>query len=402
VRRVTLLDPRSGRSVDEALCTVMRAPRSYTGEDTVEISCHGGPALVRMLLERLVEQGARLAEPGEFTRRAFLNGRLDLAQAEAVALMISARTERGVLLAARGLAGELSSRLHDLRRELLDVIASLEAALDFPDDVSEPDWVQTHNILRYLEERSQSLRRAAEAGARTHGGLDVAIVGPPNAGKSSLFNALLGQSRAIVTPMAGTTRDVVEAVLEVGGVPVRLRDTAGIGAPMDEIDAEGMRRAREAAGASDLVVVVLDGSEAPAPTVASILEETRDRARIIVLSKSDLGDSGWRPAGLDAIHASVKTEGGLEALHQQLAEEVEVRTRDDGDEGGIIASLRQVQLLESLSVALGAASQSHAAVPVEIVLVELRTALEAVSALLGVEVGDSVLDALFARFCVGK
>ena len=262
--RVTLVDPLTGNVVDDALCTVMRAPRSYTGEDTVEISCHGSPALARMLIERLAAQGARLAEPGEFTRRAFLNGRIDLAQAESVALLISARTERAVTLAARGVAGDLSRRIEVVRDGLLEVIARLEVALDFPDDISEPDAGNLDNEISILDMESLGVLRACRRGLIAHSGLTIAIVGAPNAGKSSLFNALLGRERAIVTPEAGTTRDVVEGTIVVRGVPVRLLDTAGIGAPRDAIDAEGMRRAVLAIEESDILILVVDGSRPPA------------------------------------------------------------------------------------------------------------------------------------------
>jgi tRNA modification GTPase len=305
------------------------------------------------------------------------------------------------MLAARGLAGGTSGRLQELRHELLTVIASLEVALDFPDDVSEPDHAETCRRLNDLQGAAARLWAAAAAGSRAHGGIDIAIVGPPNAGKSSLFNALLGMNRAIVTPRAGTTRDVVDGTTEVAGVPVRLLDTAGIGAPQDEIDAEAMRRAREMAERSDLLLVVLDGSE-PIGSSSAILEETRGRARIVVLSKSDLGDAGGPPPAEPAIRASVKSERGLEALLERLVREVVALTGEDGDEGGVVASLRQLKLLESLSQSLEAATERLAGAPVEVALVDLRSALEAASALLGIEVGDAILDTVFARFCVGK
>jgi tRNA modification GTPase len=282
----------------------MRAPHSYTGEDTVEISCHGSPALARLLIECLVAQGARLAEPGEFTRRAFVNGRLDLAQAEAVALLISARTERAVTLAARGIGGELSRKIEALREGLIEVIASLEVALDFPDDADGSDTAQISIEISYLGKESDWVLTAARRGLIAHAGLTVAIVGAPNAGKSSLFNALLGRERAIVTAEAGTTRDVLDGTIAVGGIPIRLLDTAGIGAPRDPIDAEGMRRAEQAIEDSDLVALVVDGSRpAEGPSI-----DVHGKPHVVVIAKSDLDRHPLATRSVGAVPASVKTD----------------------------------------------------------------------------------------------
>jgi tRNA modification GTPase len=397
--RVVLTDPLTGRMVDDALCTVMRAPSSYTGEDTVEISCHGSPTLAAMLLERLIQGGARLAEPGEFTRRAFVNGRLDLAQAEAVALLIAARTERAVALAARGIAGDLSRRLEVLREELLVVIASLEVVLDFPEEVSAPENPESaHDISRLLGEAG-SLVRGAKMGRAAQAGVTIAIVGPPNAGKSSLFNALLGRDRAIVTPQAGTTRDVIEGTIVVGGTPVRLMDTAGLGEPRDHIDEEGMRRARAAMAESDVLLVVLDGSQAPDRT---LIAETQGLPHIVVFSKSDLGTHPNALLFGNAVLASVKTEDGLDALLSRLRAAVAERAGIDGDESAIAVSVRQVEILQKLEDSLRRSELALVTAPTEIALLELKVALEAVCELLGLDVGDAVLDTVFSKFCVGK
>ncbi len=400
--KASLVDPRTGRVVDDALCAVLRAPRSYTGEDTVEIFCHGSPALARMLVDRLIGQGARPAEPGEFTRRAFLNGRLDLAQAEAVALLISARTERAVTLAARGVAGELSTRLKALRDGLLDVTASLEVAMDFPDDATAPAHEEIERNIKSLSLQAESLLGAARTGYVAHAGVTISIIGAPNAGKSSLFNALLGRERAIVTPEAGTTRDVLEGTIVVAGVPVRLLDTAGLGTPRDHIDAEGMRRAQHAIEQSDAVIAVVDGSRPREATEWSFSEVIGRKPVIVVLSKSDLQPHPGTAAPSDAVRSSVKTEGGLDELLSRLEAEVEQCAGRDSDESAVVASIRQIELLETLSRSIRSAAALLFTEPLEIGLIELRSALEAVSALLGIEVGDSVLDTVFARFCVGK
>ena len=262
LRRVHLVDRDADAPIDEALCAVMRAPRSYTGEDVVELSCHGGPALLAMVVERLCRAGARLAAPGEFTRRAFVNGRLDLAHAEAVALLISARTARAVTLAARALDGELGTRIRALHEALLDLVAALEVRLDFPDDDVGTDPASARARANGIIGDVDALVRAARRGRLVHDGITVALIGRPNAGKSSLLNALLGHDRAIVSPTPGTTRDIVEGTVDIAGVPVRLLDTAGLAIPGDEIEAEGMKRTRRALEESDVAVLVIDGSAA--------------------------------------------------------------------------------------------------------------------------------------------
>jgi len=394
-RLTVVVDPTTGERLDDALCVVMRAPRSYTGEDVVEISCHGSPALLRALLQILVAHGARLAEPGEFTRRAFLNGRLELAQAEAVALLISARTERAVKLAARGVAGELGRRLHALRDRLLDLVAGLEVTLDFPEDGVGTEPSAAASAVQALVAEVATLREGARRGRLVHEGMTVAIVGAPNAGKSSLLNALVGRERAIVSPVAGTTRDVIEATLDLGGIPVRLLDTAGIGTPRDSLEAEGMKRTRSAIDDSDLLIVVVDGTAA---VPHDLLEETRNRPRLIVRSKSDLGGP-LAAVVTDAIPVSARTGTGLDLLTARI-EQAAGAGSDSGDE--LMASLRQIEALAALERALVTAEQSLKDAPLEVSLVDFREALTTLSALLGLDVGEAVLDRIFATFCLGK
>jgi tRNA modification GTPase len=263
LRRVGIVDAKSGERVDEALCVVMQAPRSYTGEDVVELSCHGSPALLRLVTQWIVAGGARLATPGEFTRRAFLNGRIDLAQAEAVALLIGARTDRAVALAARALAGGLADRVRGARDTLVEVVAGLEVVLDFPDERLDHDPEAARAAIARRRVEVDGWLAAARHGRVVHEGITVALIGPPNAGKSSLLNALLGRDRAIVSPIPGTTRDVVEGTIAIAGVPVRLLDTAGLEVPRDALEAEGIRRSHRAIEESDLLLVVMDASISP-------------------------------------------------------------------------------------------------------------------------------------------
>jgi tRNA modification GTPase len=399
LRRVGIVDAKSGERVDEALCAVMLAPRSYTGEDIVELSCHGSPALLRMVTQWLVAGGARLASPGEFTRRAFLNGRLDLAQAEAVALMISARTDRAVALAARALAGGMADQVRTLRDALVDVIAGLEVVLDFPDERIGHDPEAARATLDRLRSEVDRWVAAARHGRVVHDGITVALVGPPNAGKSSLLNAMLGHDRAIVSAMPGTTRDIVEGTIAVAGVPVRLLDTAGLEVPRDALEAEGIRRSRLAIEESDLLLVVLDTSAAPDQHV---LAETAGRARLIVRAKSDLPSHPEAAALPDAVKVSTIDSLGITALLERLAREVEARAAAAGDEGGIVTSLRQLELIEALGAALASGASALAEMPLEAALVDLKQALHLAGEILGDEVGDAVLERIFASFCLGK
>ena len=399
LRLVGVVDAKSGERVDQALCAVMLAPRSYTGEDVVELSCHGSPALLRMVTRWIVAGGARLATPGEFTRRAFLNGRLDLAQAEAVALMIGARTDRAVALAARALAGGLADRARALRDALVDVIAGLEVVLDFPDERVGHDPEVARATIERLRAEVDRWVTAARHGRVVHDGITVALVGPPNAGKSSLLNALLGRDRAIVSPMPGTTRDIVEGTIAVAGVPVRLLDTAGLDVPQDALEAEGIRRSRLAIEESDLLLVVLDTS---APPDRRVLTETAGRARVLVRAKSDLPPHPEMAGLTDAVDASTLDGGGIAALLDRLAQEVEHRAAAAGDEGGIVTSLRQLELIEALAAALASSSEALAEMPLEAALVDVKHALRLAGEILGEDVGDAVLDRIFASFCLGK
>jgi tRNA modification GTPase len=399
LRRVGIVDAKSGERVDEALCAVMLAPRSYTGDDVVELSCHGSPALLRLVTRWIVAGGARLAEPGEFTRRAFLNGRVDLAQAEAVALMIGARTERAVVLAARALAGGLADQARAWRDTLVALVAGLEVSLDFPDEgIGDDPKAARDTIARLRAEVDRSVI-AARHGRVVHDGITIALVGLPNAGKSSLLNALLGRDRAIVSPTPGTTRDVVEGTVAIAGVPVRILDTAGLGLSRDPIEAEGMRRSRLAIEESDLLLVVLDSST---PPDRRILEETAAHARIVVLAKSDLPRHANAPALGSAVEASTVRTGGIDALLERLTQEVKQRASESGDEGGIVTSLRQLELIEALAEVLASSASALQGMPIEAALVDLKLALHLVGQILGVEVGDAVLDRIFATFCVGK
>ena len=401
LHRVRVVDPQTGTQLDDALVAFMPGPHSYTGEDVVELSCHGSPVLLAEIVSKLVAGRARLAAPGEFTRRAYLNGRLDLIQAEAVALLIGARTERAARLAVRQVDGALSREVCALRELLLDLVAGLEVSLDFPEDTV--GWSGEASQVRGKEiaGRLAGLVASARRGRIVDGGLTVMLAGAPNVGKSSLLNALLGRERAIVSPSPGTTRDLVDGEVIIAGVAVRLIDGAGQGMPRDMIDAEGMARSRRATEESDLVLVVLDRSRARAAVDADILQLTAGRPRLVIGSKGDL-PAVWTDEDIDCV-CSTRGEPGIETLRHLLVGWVEERLAGDAEEGGIVASLRVTGRLEEAKSDLEeAVSGLQRGMPLEAVLIDLRAAHRALDETTGAQPDDAILDRIFATFCVGK
>ena len=322
-------------------------------------------------------------------------------QAEAVGALIGARTERAVRLAARQLRGPLSEEIAMIRERLLDLVAGLEVALDFPD---EDVGISPPAAIKEVEDLAVRLGRVLERAGRGRAiqdGLVVMLTGTPNVGKSSLLNAIVGAERAIVAPSPGTTRDLIEGVLVFGGVPVRVMDGAGLGIPSDSVDAEGMRRARQALLESDLVVVVLDRSRPMADGDLAILKLTAEQRRILVANKGDL-PSAWPDSGRCQLACSALTGMGIEVLRQALAQWVNDRTGEDAEEGGVVVSLRVMGQLELARRALGRAAEALSDAPVEAVLVDLREVDLALGGTLGLGVDDDILGRIFAGFCVGK
>ncbi len=316
---------RDGKPVDEVLLAVMRAPHTYTREDMVEVSCHGGYLPARMVLETFLAAGARLAEPGEFTKRAFLNGRLDLTQAEAVLDVIRARTDLALAAAERMLAGGLSERIQSMRERLIEVLAHIEAAIDFPEEGIEPETGQ--QLVRRMEEAIQEMDRllaTAREGRLLRQGARVVLIGRPNAGKSSLLNRLLSQDRAIVSPIPGTTRDTIEEAVNIGGIPVVLVDTAGLRHSEDPLEQEGMRRTYAAVEQADLIIHVIDRSEPAAEEDREALRRLASRRVIVALNKSDLPKrfEFLEPPSGEVVEISCLTGEGLDRLREVLRQQL--------------------------------------------------------------------------------
>lgn len=396
---------RDGRVVDEVLLTVMRAPRTYTREDTVEISGHGGLWAARQVLEAVLAAGARLAEPGEFTKRAFLNGRLDLAQAEAVADIIRARTDRALAAAEEQLAGRLSERVNRLRDALMHLLAHVEAYLDFPEeDIHPATQEELQAGLRRAIDGLDELLSTANEGRILRQGVRAVIVGRPNVGKSSLLNQLLGRDRAIVAPTPGTTRDTIEETANLRGVPVVFVDTAGLRETGEAVEQEGIRRSQAALRSAELVLVVLDRSAPREPEDERLLSEMAGRRHMVVLNKSDLPPRLDLPAGLAApvVAVSCLTGAGLEELKDAIVRAVW--------SGALRAERAEVMINTRHQDALRRARESAqrtlealaAGLPLDLVALDLRLAANAVGEVVGQTAVEDLLDVVFREFCIGK
>jgi len=396
-----------GQRVDEALALVMLGPHSYTGEDVVELQCHGGAVAVRRVLEVALEAGARLAEPGEFTRRAFLNGRIDLSQAEAVVEVIRAKTDRAMEAAVRQLEGSFSHAIREVRERLLGVAAQLEAEIDFPELE-----LETESREALLEGCSWSLERIGvllrnvRRGDLLRNGLRVVLAGRPNVGKSSLLNRLVGKDRAIVTAVPGTTRDVIEEWVSLGGVPVLYADTAGIRETEDEVERFGVDRSREMLRRADLILWVVDaGSGLTAEDLALREQLPSSKPVIGVLNKTDLVD----PAALDALAAELKglrliqvsalSGAGIEELERAVLEEAGALDMEEG----FVATERQGDALRRAADALRSAlATAEAGYGPDLISVDVRAAWSALGEITGDTVDEDLLDQIFSRFCIGK
>jgi tRNA modification GTPase len=396
---------RDGQTVDEALLAVMRAPRTFTREDVVEITCHGGILAAKMVLDTVLANGARLAEPGEFTRRAFLNGRIDLTQAEAVADLIHSRTELALRAANEQLAGKLSQRINKLRDEMLETLAHVEAHIDFPDEDIAPDTLgqliaRLEHGLAFMDE----LLRTAHEGEILRRGIRAAIIGRPNVGKSSLLNQILGHDRAIVSAIPGTTRDTIAETANIRGLPVVFIDTAGLREARDEIELEGVRRSRQTLQEAEFILHVFDAAEPLTEADQQYLAEFADKQRILVRNKIDLTARLHFPPGLKGpvVDVSCLTGQGIEPLKNAI--------KELAWSGEIRAEMLQVMInsrhQDALNRARAATLRTLAALAenqhLELVALDLRIAVNAVGEIVGQTTTEDLLDLIFSQFCIGK
>lgn len=408
-RRLTLghiVDPETGQRVDEVLAAYLPAPHTYTREDMAEIQGHGGPAALQAILSLCLARGARMASPGEFTARAFLNGRITLDQAEAVVDVIQARTQAGLSLAVQQLDGRLAGQVRAARRAVLDVLAYLTVLVDFPEDEVEPD--EALHGLRQARETVERLLATADQGIVYRQGVRAAIVGRPNVGKSSLLNALLRQNRAIVTPVPGTTRDTIEETLQLGGIPVVLVDTAGIASSSDAVEAMGVDRSRQAMATAGLVLLVVDGSAPLTPEDAALAAGLAGRETILAANKCDLpaaaGDAELAALlpGAPLVRLSALTGEGLQRLEETVAAAL-LGGRVDAGEGWLVSSPRHADALRRAAAHLASAEDALLHVDAaDLATIDLTAAANALGEITGETAGDDLLDAIFSRFCIGK
>ena len=392
---------QDGQVLDEVLVTVMRAPRTFTREDTVEIACHGGVLVTKTILDAVLANGARLALPGEFTRRAFLNGRIDLTQAEAVADLIHARSELAMQAANAQLAGGLSYKINTLRDDLMKTLAHIEAHIDFPDEDIAPDsraalQVRLESAVDFVDE----LLRLAKEGQILRRGVRAAIIGEPNVGKSSLLNQLLGRDRAIVSPIPGTTRDTIEETANIGGIPITFVDTAGLRDSVDMVEQEGMRRSLASATEAELILYVVDASS-PVSDAQRAKAWREEEHTLVVRNKIDLGVSAL-PTSSRTVDVSCVTGQGIEALKDAIkemfwsgsieAEMIEVMINARHQNALHRARAALLETVESFSAERG----------LELIAVDLRAAASAVGEIVGKTCTDDLLDAIFSQFCLGK
>ncbi|GEK90806.1 tRNA uridine-5-carboxymethylaminomethyl(34) synthesis GTPase MnmE [Alkalibacterium kapii] len=405
-----IVNPKTDNQIDEVMVTVMRAPKTYTREDVVEINTHGGIVSVNKVLETVLHNGARLAEPGEFTKRAFLNGRIDLSQAEAVMDVIRAKTDKAMHLAVTQLDGNLSRLIKNLRQDILNTLAQVEVNIDYPeyDDVEEM-------TSRLLVEKAKEVKGQVEALLETAGqgkilreGLATAIIGRPNVGKSSLLNVLLKEEKAIVTEVAGTTRDVIEEYVSVKGVPLRLIDTAGIRETEDIVERIGVERSRKALIDADLVLLVFNQSEPLTEEDKKLLEATEGHHRIIILNKMDLEnkldlDELSEYVALDSIvQTSIITEAGLVELEAKIAELFFAGNTGEKD-ATYVSNIRHIALLNETIDAFDEVIKGiEMGMPVDLVQIDMTRAWDLLGEITGDSVQDELITQLFSQFCLGK
>ena len=394
-----IIDPDTGETIDEAMVTVLRAPKTFTREDIVEINCHGGIVVTNRILQLLLSHGARMADPGEFTKRAFVNGRIDLTQAESVMDIVRAKTDKARKVAEKQLEGGLLHKIRAMRQEILDTLANVEVNIDYP----EYDADTANSVIKKIDR----LLSTAQEGKILRNGLATAIVGQPNVGKSSLLNYLTQSDKAIVTDVAGTTRDTLEEYVSVKGVPLELIDTAGIHHTDDKVEKIGVERSKKALERADLVLLLIDASQELTDEDKALIDETKDKKRIIILNKSDLGqkltvDQMKQMTGSEVISTSILKEKNLDQLEEVISKLFFSGIENSNDQV-MVTNQRQTSLLQKAKKELQDVVQAvNDGVPVDIAQIDFTGAWDTLGEITGESAPDELITTLFSQFCLGK
>lgn len=394
-----ILDEKD-KEIDEVMVAIFRAPKSFTSEDMVEISTHGGILVTNNVLKRLLSVDIRLANPGEFTERAFVHGRIDLAESEAVMDLISAKNEKAMKLAIHGLKGDTSNLIKELREKLLNIIAIIEVNIDYPeydDTVMMTNEIIKPDILNFIKDLDNILKHANK-GRMIREGVKTAIIGKPNVGKSSLLNALLDEERAIVTDIAGTTRDTIEANINIGGITLNLIDTAGIRETADVVEQIGVKRSKKAINEAELVILVLDMSDELSKEDNELLEFTKDKLRIIVGNKKDLGN---KTTLKEMVSLSILNKEGLDLLEKKIVEKLQLEELDD--DFNYISNVRHIQKLEETRNLMNEVISSiDIGLPIDMVEIDIKKGWQTLGEIIGEYHPEDLIDELFSKFCLGK
>ncbi len=404
-----IVDPLSGESVDESLVSVMKAPRTFTGEDVVEVNVHGGMVSVSRVLQLLLDAGARLAEPGEFTKRAFLNGRIDLSQAEAVIDLIRSKTDRALKVAVSQVEGKLSQEIRSLRQKLIEIMAHIEVNIDYPEhDVEEMTYAHIEEGIQDVRSRLLSLEQKGNEGKILREGIETAIIGKPNVGKSSLLNALAKETRAIVTDIPGTTRDLIEEYVNIRGIPLKLIDTAGIRETEDLVEKIGVEKSHEILNRTDLVLLMMNQSEALDEEDLALFELVKDMNVIVILNKTDLPNR----LNIDVVQQhfpdkpfvslSLLTEEGLDSLEESVST-LFFSGRVTADDLTYISNTRHIHLMRQAINALNEGEQGiENRLPYDMVAIDLKRAWLFLGEIIGDAVSEDLVSQIFSQFCLGK
>lgn len=402
-------DPETGSIIDEVLCVYMKEPHTYTKEDVAEINCHGSMVSLRKTLELVLKSGARLAEPGEFTKRAFLNGRLDLSQAEAVIDLIKAKTDKSFDVAMDQLSGGLSAEIKKIRAKLMDLLVNITVNIDYPDeDIEELTYTQMEEDILGISDMVEQLLCSADSGRMIRDGLNVSIIGKPNVGKSSLMNQLLRETRAIVTEIPGTTRDTIEEFVSIKNIPIRLTDTAGIRETEDTIEKIGIEKSKQSFNEADLIIFVMDSSRDISQEDRTIMEYIGDRRVIVLINKIDLGRT-WKQEEITRslpnsviLETSMLEKTGIDKIEEQILNLVYSGTVKQND-SLLVTSVRHKELLDRAKGFLtDALAMTRAKEAMDFIEVDINSAFESLGEITGETVSDDIINQVFSRFCLGK